>query len=256
LSFEFKKFNLFIGTNGSGKSTLFRLLQSPSQQPIMVNGSDMTSHNAAYATPFLLEESRNTIPTRYRQVPNVNTGNALGGFGNFDFENDIRIKDTNTELSNLFKRTIGNPVIQNQGRITAYSRNGKQIPVDKDGLGIKNVAKIFEVINTLENDSILLIEEIAQNIHPSFIGKVLDLIISKLDSKNIQLFATTQEIVSGLYFIKKMNEDDFKIYNFVDNDGVLDAHPIEKDTSTSILRDFLGDFPTQEDLDLMHTLNE
>lgn len=254
LSFEFKNCNLFIGINGTGKSTLRTYLQSPEGKEITLNGSDCKTRGHSNPAPFLLDESRGRMRSAYDQTPNVDVNNALRSFGNFDFSDDDRINDANDEISKLFNRTISFPVIPNRGRVAAYSKNNDKIPIEQDGFGIKNASKIIEVINTLPNDSVLIIEEIAQNIHPSLIVKFLDLVIKKLETKNIQLFATTQEVISGLYFIKKMNNPNFTIYNFVDNDGILDAHPIEKDTTTSMLRDFLGDFPTQEDLDMLNEL--
>ena len=90
------------------------------------------------------------------------------------------------DISKLFNRTISNSVIQGQGRMTTYHKNNSNISIDQDGVGIKNAAKIFEVINTLPNDSVFLVEEIAQNLNPGLIEKFLDMLFAKLEEKNIQ----------------------------------------------------------------------
>jgi len=203
LVFPLDQFNLFVGPNGAGKSTMLRTL---SESPALSTSVLSISNYGLPAEKILLLEERLVRPINY--YPDIEgLTNHLKAFSNFDYDDSEKVKEIQRYLEILFNRRVLNYVIENGNRITGYRKNNKlKIPIECDGLGIKNIVTTLEAAVYLPEQSVLYIEDPTMGVSPSIAWEFLDILCNILDKKKSILVATTQDFVCLLYFIRKMKE--------------------------------------------------
>ncbi len=106
----------------------------------------------------------------------------------------------------------------------------RRLPINMMGDGIRKLLAI--IISIYEcKDGILLIDEIDNGIHHSFMSKIWDVVIRFANTNNTQIFATTHNIdsIKGLTIALGGIEENMKAetagFKLVQNDGVLSTFP-------------------------------
>lgn len=288
---EFKKLNLIIGKNGVGKTRLFKTInQGVRNYRPMDTGSAFPGMRLGLSIPdngenegVYVEKSQDYFsfmgnsPLSYhyiqdKRVPSSshvehsNVGQDIRQleqqlFSNYLFDPEC-LDFTNEIYHKIFNRTIDvrRRLIERSNRsadIFSYKINGKFIDPTNDGFGIIQSLGIFQVLFLIPENSTVVIEEPAANLHPSAIANIMDEIISYAETKSIQLIIITHDIITALRFFHKISDSDKEttIHRFEQDKNITYIHNTDKDSITS-MKDFLGNFPTKKDYKLLRDIGE
>ena len=168
----------------------------------------------------------------------------------------------NDDLAHLFKRKIEIITDRNGEQAPHFIKNNGDVLTKDDGRGIVNVWTVFEYLAFAPDKLPLFIEELSIGLHPSLLKKYLDRLFMRLSDKKMQLFATTQDPFTAFYFLKNKTDEygnwtdinkEYSVFNFSENDGILNVEKITEKNIFSSMNNLMGDFNGDPDLSKFNT---
>lgn len=266
---DFKQFNLLIGKNGSGKSTFLKMLH------ILFSGATAFKSGSLrvkcgetnFITKYPVDADQfSTVSVQYIPESRYHPDNVIrtGPLGSvFDSRrpydriaySDTDLKKYNEIISSIFGRTLRAKPTQD-GTKMFYDKNANLVEPRLDGYGIVNINPIIQTLMTTKN-SIILIEEIEENLHPAAIKKFLNFVFAIATTNNNILFITSHSIMTVLEFTHRRSDDAerFTVTRFKENENNMELSQLNETNMDKFLEDFFGSFPDIQDVKILRKLS-
>lgn len=251
-SVTLSQITLFVGKNGSGKSLLLNLCLEQIKKDIV---------DPNYLSALVINDEKRIkkqlgVFENIQYTPKIN---GQHGWSNYRYADKMNI--VIAIINDIFKRKI---VIKNidYGPDKAYYQkiDGQLVEIKNDGTGISTILVIFENFFNPENHNVIFVEELTMGLHPSAIPKVIDALLRLSEKFETRIIATTQDLCCLLYFLSIINNASIAIYETVEletNEKIqLWVTPIEKDSTTSRLKEYLGEFADIKYLKILEELGK
>ena len=269
---EFKRFNLFIGKNGSGKSLV---LQNIVKEVSEVTDTDDPSLNEIFEksineninkyytkdgkSNIVMKSNDNGVYNKYILIsedsktdmqidPDIDEGDMTlhHPFASLEYDEDMR-STVNKKFETIFGRKVENKYNSNNRKEAKFKKNNVLVSPQDDGHGILTALPVISFLSQKTIPDTIAIEEPTKFLHPSIIPNYLNLLMELIHKKESQLFITTHDIITALYFFKSFSngDDNIAIFKFEDESNVISIYPINRDNYESNLSDFISPFQVE-----------
>ena len=263
---SFKQCNLLIGRNGSGKSAFLKKLHDLFIDGASPGGS-ISANEMVFAggvpfddiTTFHISESRYN-PSKKIPDKNLNSVKYAMPFSKDSPPDKTGISDDlpgryDEILSSIFDRKLC-AAITPSGTYMVYDKTGGLVTPDQDGYGIHHAHPIIQTILSAKN-SVILIEEIEEYLHPTAIEKLLHYIFKFCRKNNNTVFITSHSIITLLEFVKNQSNyvDSYTITKFTERDGTMGLVQLSEHNFDGFLDGFMGNVLNKTEVDILRRLS-
>ena len=263
---SFKQCNLLIGKNGSGKSAFLKKLHDLFVDGASPDGSisitDMVFAGGVSADDIT---AHHISESRYNAQNNVSKNMSDSGKYAIPFSKDTpydkiatsddQLSRYNEILSSIFDRKLY-ATITPAGTYMVFDKTGGSVTPNDDGYGINHANPIIQTILYVKN-SVILIEEIEEYLHPTAIEKLLHYIFKFCRKNNNTVFITSHSIITLLEFVKNQSNyvDSYTITKFTERDGTMGLVQLSEHNFDGFLDGFMGNVLNKTEVDILRRLS-